>query len=835
MSSDTDSREQSPFSGSSSDVYLTPADAPSPSSTTDSSGAGLARRLDGLDMNTLTATGPPVSTTDALYPNLLSATSSWASVAARASTSASSINTATVTAGTLTASPDLATAQSIQPQSSSHLQSTARLGPRGRGTLALFQEACSLHKYSRPHDIGWIVERPERLRAIKTGVAAALARLEAVATTADLQWQPRAAPARDDAADIEHMLGAMAIADAKPSTRDIVGGPFDICFSSATLAVDDPALAFIHPLPNLPPSSEEASTPSVTLPVAESSRPAVTPSASPSKLNPFLEAPASAPPKLASNVASGPEPWPKQLSALCRSASKTMAQGPHFSEIPAHLPQGDLYLTEQSEQAIFGALGAVCEAVDRVVDGSRGGTESGYDRAFVAIRPPGHHCCEAQPMGFCFVNNVAVAAAHAHQKHGISRVVVLDIDLHHGNGTQEIAWRINSEANQALLRLTSSPRKASPKKATSDQGPAAPPSLQIFYGSLHDIYSYPCEDGDMYNIQAASINMAGGHSQWISNIHLDSFDDETDFYQRLYPQYRDKLLGAAREFVKKTANADAAEQASKTLVIISAGFDASEHESAGMSRHRRNVPTSFFHRFTTDACDFANEVASGKLVSVLEGGYSDRALASGVLGMMTALVTSPRLRSRQSPSSSTEVSEWWSEANLAKLEKACKTKRGKLAPWPTSASSAVAKDERWLSRTVDIMSKLESVDATSDGVAQSSIATTTAKAKKEPPQAKTMQLRERRSRANLKDERTPQASPARGSTGTNTRAAAAAAPPVPPMPVFGGRAFETTATREVTSSAESLKASTVAVERGEEELRPAPIPKIKFKWGAGGV
>jgi histone deacetylase HOS3 len=53
-------------------------------------------------------------------------------------------------------------------------------------------------------------------------------------------------------------------------------------------------------------------------------------------------------------------------------------------------------------------------------------------RAFVAIRPPGHHCGDDSPSGFCFVNNVVVAAAHAHLKYGVTRAVIFDIDLHHG-------------------------------------------------------------------------------------------------------------------------------------------------------------------------------------------------------------------------------------------------------------------------------------------------------------------------------------------------------------------------------------------------------------------
>jgi histone deacetylase HOS3 len=96
--------------------------------------------------------------------------------------------------------------------------------------------------------------------------------------------------------------------------------------------------------------------------------------------------------------------------------------------------------------AIQGAIGTVCEAVDTVMD-SR--PEQRCKRAFVSVRPPGHHCGEDTPAGFCFVNNVAIAAAHgklqdshgndngtevttAHLQHGIQHVVILDIDLHHG-------------------------------------------------------------------------------------------------------------------------------------------------------------------------------------------------------------------------------------------------------------------------------------------------------------------------------------------------------------------------------------------------------------------
>ena len=60
--------------------------------------------------------------------------------------------------------------------------------------------------------------------------------------------------------------------------------------------------------------------------------------------------------------------------------------------------------------------------------------------AFVAMRPPGHHAETATPMGFCFINNAAIAARHAQKKHGAGRVAIVDFDVHHGNGSQEIFW-----------------------------------------------------------------------------------------------------------------------------------------------------------------------------------------------------------------------------------------------------------------------------------------------------------------------------------------------------------------------------------------------------------
>ena len=93
--------------------------------------------------------------------------------------------------------------------------------------------------------------------------------------------------------------------------------------------------------------------------------------------------------------------------------------------------------------------------------------------------------------------------------------------------------------------------------------------------------------------------------------------------------------------------------------MFSSGFDASEYETTEMSRHNRHVPTSFYHRFTLEACAFADKYARGRLVSVLEGGYSDRALISGVMSHLAGLAEAGGLKVDRS---------WW---NIDELNKVC--------------------------------------------------------------------------------------------------------------------------------------------------------------------
>lgn len=121
----------------------------------------------------------------------------------------------------------------------------------------------------------------------------------------------------------------------------------------------------------------------------------------------------------------------------------------------------DTYLSADTRQAAYRAAGACVAAVDAVLAGED-------TMAFCAVRPPGHHAEPAAPMGFCLFNNVAIAAMHALEAHGLSRVAVVDFDVHHGNGTQTVA-----EREPRLMFASTHQSPAYPGTgAASDLGPA---------------------------------------------------------------------------------------------------------------------------------------------------------------------------------------------------------------------------------------------------------------------------------------------------------------------------------------------------------------------------
>lgn len=123
-----------------------------------------------------------------------------------------------------------------------------------------------------------------------------------------------------------------------------------------------------------------------------------------------------------------------ELPAILRNHSENalaMVRDNVPREEGAHYPlDGDTLLCSHSYQAALRAAGAALAATDAVIAGS-------IDNAFCAIRPPGHHARPGEPMGFCLFNNVAIAARHALESHGLERVAIIDFDVHHGNGTAD--------------------------------------------------------------------------------------------------------------------------------------------------------------------------------------------------------------------------------------------------------------------------------------------------------------------------------------------------------------------------------------------------------------
>lgn len=331
--------------------------------------------------------------------------------------------------------------------------------------------------------------------------------------------------------------------------------------------------------------------------------------------------------------------WMGELKAMCDDAGRKLATTGKELTRPettgrtsgqptkAKFHEGDLYLCTESLEAFQGALGGVFDGIDAVFDTSSSLNQDGNGRhgpktAFVCVRPPGHHCSADYPSGFCWLNNVHVGIEYAAQTHGLTHAAIIDFDLHHGDGSQTITWRHNDKVAKMGIKVPASKKTA------------------IGYFSLHDINSYPCEDGDLEKVQNASLCIEGAHNQTIWNVHLQPWKTEQEFWQLYETRYK-TLLDKARIFLR--AHSERLRSASnsspaKAAIFLSAGFDASEWESSGMQRHKVNVPTEFYARFTADVVMLSKELdlaVDGRVVSVLEGGYSDRALTSGVLSHLS--------------------------------------------------------------------------------------------------------------------------------------------------------------------------------------------------------
>ncbi|EFX05992.1 histone deacetylase [Grosmannia clavigera kw1407] len=453
--------------------------------------------------------------------------------------------------------------------------------PGHTDTVVVLQDSCYGHRFARPRTsragLNTIVERPERLQACVVGVSAAYVRLGG-----------------------RHAGGAH-MPHPRRNGGAIASVPFHIRKTTRQLPLQSAAVTNVH----------------------------------------------------------GAK-WMDELRLLCESAEAKLAlngkelqrEGSSSSDTPEKLHEGDLYLCAESLDALQGALGGVCEAVDAVFGGSPPLTQdelgglglglalptenhnTGPKRAFVGIRPPGHHCSATWPSGFCWINNVHVGIMHAMLTHGLTHAAIVDFDLHHGDGSQAVAWQHNARG------VESGQRGGSSSGSGSSSAAATWKKASIGYFSLHDINSFPCESGDGDKVKNASICLENAHGQNVWNVHLERWKTEAEFW-RLYETKYVVLLDRVRAFLRgQTAQRtdDRAGGEPKAAIFISAGFDASEWETPGMQRHEVNVPTEFYARFTRDIVRLADEEgtsADGRVISVLEGGYSNRALISGVLSHLS--------------------------------------------------------------------------------------------------------------------------------------------------------------------------------------------------------
>jgi acetoin utilization deacetylase AcuC-like enzyme len=232
------------------------------------------------------------------------------------------------------------------------------------------------------------------------------------------------------------------------------------------------------------------------------------------------------------------------------------------------LSTGDTHLGPGSEEVARGAVGGVMAAVDAVMLGQ-------VTNAFAAVRPPGHHATETRGMGFCIYNSVAIAARHAQKRHGVERVLIVDWDVHHGNGTQDIFYEDGS----------------------------------VFFFSTHQWPWYPgtgtsAETGEGAG-KGATLNCplpaGAGHSEIVG-------------------AFRKKLMPAAESF-------------RPDLVLISAGFDSRKGDPLG----RFVLKDEDFVELTKVMLEIASRHCAGRLVSALEGGYNIEGLGRAAAAHLQAL------------------------------------------------------------------------------------------------------------------------------------------------------------------------------------------------------
>jgi acetoin utilization deacetylase AcuC-like enzyme len=222
-----------------------------------------------------------------------------------------------------------------------------------------------------------------------------------------------------------------------------------------------------------------------------------------------------------------------------------------------------------SLEAALRAAGAVTLAVDKVA-------EDAIDAAFCLVRPPGHHARPARAMGFCIFNNVAIGAAYATRVRGLKRAAIVDFDVHHGNGTQEMFYN----------------------------DPA------VLYCSIHRWPFYP----------GSGLPDERGEGKGFGktiNVPLPAMSGEEEYLEAL----EEKILPAVRRH-------------KPSIILISAGFDAHEADLIG----GMGLTAESYGKITRAIAEVAREVCDGKMVSALEGGYNLEALAASVHAHLEAML-----------------------------------------------------------------------------------------------------------------------------------------------------------------------------------------------------
>jgi len=254
----------------------------------------------------------------------------------------------------------------------------------------------------------------------------------------------------------------------------------------------------------------------------------------------------------------------------------TVHAAEYVARVAAAAGEGETYIDTQdvpiskdSAHVAVMAVGGVLAAVDAVAEGK-------VARAFCAVRPPGHHARRDRAMGFCLFNNVAVAARYAQKKHGLAKVLIVDWDVHHGNGTQEMFYR----------------------------------DATVLYFGVHRAPFYP-------GTGAAEETGEGPGRGFTINVPLPAGSGDAAFTKA----FTEVLDPAARRF-------------QPDLVLISAGFDAHKDDPLGGMQ----MTPDGYAALTRLVRRIADTSARGRIVSVLEGGYDLAGLAASVEAHVRALM-----------------------------------------------------------------------------------------------------------------------------------------------------------------------------------------------------